>query len=496
MMHSIAQAIDVTKRFGSTTALDAVSIAIAPGETHALVGRNGAGKSTLVSLLTGLQQPDDGSILFDGAPAPALADRAAWRSKVACVYQHSMIVPHFTVAENIFLNRYPQQRGTIAWRRLRARARELMDEWQIPLDVDAQASALSVEERQLIEIVRALSFGARFIILDEPTAHLEAAAITRLFAHLRSLKAAGVTMLFISHHLQEVYEVCDTVTVLRDGKWICTNPVSTLEKDALIEAMTGEAADLSPRVATVRRENGSPIVLETRNLRGRSVHGVSLLVRAGELVGLAGIGGSGTVDIARAIAGLGPDVQGEIVVNGRLIDSGDVRQALEAGVGFVPRDRLEEGLVLGLSVAENSTMTIDDRLGRFGFIQPRKRDSAAQDLMTRLGIVASDTDQPVDELSGGNQQKTVFARALARKPKLLVLVHPTAGVDVRSKETLLQDVQRAREAGTAVLIVSDEMEDLRPCDRVYVIRGGQVAAEMPAGWHENELIAQMEGVSV
>ena len=241
------EAVHTSKRFGATTALHDVSLSIAPGSTHALVGRNGAGKSTLVSLLTGLQSPDAGAVAFDGRPAPPVSDRAAWRRRVACVFQRSTIVPDLSVAENLFLNRQDDnQRGALVrWGALRRRAGQLLEDYAVDVDPAARAGDLGVEQRQLVEIARALSQGARFIILDEPTARLDATAIERLFGRLRALSATGVTMLFISHHLQEVYSVCDTVTVLRDARHVLTAPVSSVDHDALVAAMTGEAVGLT-----------------------------------------------------------------------------------------------------------------------------------------------------------------------------------------------------------------------------------------------------------
>ncbi|MGZ3550239.1 MAG: sugar ABC transporter ATP-binding protein [Vulcanimicrobiaceae bacterium] len=490
------EAAGLVKRFGSTPALDGADLAIASGALHALVGRNGAGKSTLVSILTGLQQPDAGTVAFDGKQAPAFGDRDAWRRTVACVYQHSMIVPQLSVAENIFLNRYPRSAaGTISWHGVRDAARELLHEWQIPIDVDRAAETLGVEERQLVEIVRALSFGARFIILDEPTAHLESSAIARLFAHLRALNQAGVTILFISHHLQEIYDLCDTVSVFRDAKHVWTRPVAGLAKDDLIEAMTGERGGLAvPR--SVAAAGTRHAVLDVQGLSGTQFDDVTLRVHAGEIVGLAGIGGSGKIGVAETVAGLHRATRGAVLVDGKRVNGGSVRAAIDAGIGFVPRDRHRQGLVLPLSVGENATMPVSGRLGRAGFIQPLRRKRLADTLIERLGIRTTGAQQGVSELSGGNQQKVVFARALASEPKLLLLIAPTAGVDVKSKEALLRDVASARERGMAVLIVSDEMDDLRSCDRVLVMFGGKIVAEMPAGWNERELIACTEGVGI
>ena len=265
----IVEATGVSKRYGATVALHDAHIRVAQGESHALVGRNGAGKSTLVGILTEIRAPDAGEILFSGAPAPALSDRAAWRSLVACVYQHSTIIPDLTVAENLFINRQPLERGLISWSMLRRQARELLDRWSVSVSESARAGDLKVEARQLVEIARALSYGARFIILDEPTAQLDGAEIQRLFRRMRELQAGGVTFLFISHHLQEVYEICQAVTVLRDARHIISAPVADFPKDRLIEAMTGEQVNLGMSDAVGRvLSPGAPVALEVKSLSG------------------------------------------------------------------------------------------------------------------------------------------------------------------------------------------------------------------------------------
>ncbi|MFI7551450.1 sugar ABC transporter ATP-binding protein [Micromonospora sediminimaris] len=492
----VVEAVRITKRFGSTVALADAGIVVRRGETHALVGRNGAGKSTLVSILTGLQAADDGAVAFDGRPAPPLGDRDAWRKQVACVYQKSTIIGSLTVAENLFLNRHARGRaGLIRWSRLRRAAEQLLAEWSVEVDVRQPASTLSVEQRQFVEIARALSFGARFIILDEPTAQLDGAGINRLFTRIRQLRAQGVTFLFISHHLQEIYEICDQVTVFRDARHIVTAPVAQLSRPALVAAMTGEdvtmpEADHRPLLAD------APVLLAVRDLVTSSGAELSVEVQAGEVVGLAGGGGSGKVEVAEAIVGLARPADGTVVVDGRALRPGSVPDALDAGVGLVPQDRHREGLVPLLSIAENVTMTVPHRIGRRGLISPARRDALARETITDLAIKAGGPQVPVAELSGGNQQKVVMGRALASDPKLLVLITPTAGVDVRSKQTLLGVVEEVRRRGTSVLVVSDELDDLRICDRVLVMFQGRVVREMAHGWSDNELVAAMEGVDL
>ncbi|MGC4888264.1 sugar ABC transporter ATP-binding protein [Micromonospora sp. DT227] len=495
-LRPVVEAVQITKRFGSTTALSDAGIVVRPGETHALVGRNGAGKSTLVSILTGLQAPDDGAVAFDGRPAPPLGDRAAWRRRVACVYQKSTIIPTLTVAENLFLNRHDRGRGgLIRWSRLRRAAQELLATWSVDVDVRQPASTLPVEQRQFVEIARALSFGARFIILDEPTAQLDGAGINRLFTRLRDLRAHGVTFLFISHHLQEIYEICDQVTVFRDARHVLTAPVAELSRPALVAAMTGEDVTL-PEADHPPLPADAPVLLSVRDLVTPSGAELSLETRAGEVVGVAGGGGSGKVEVAEAIVGLTRGAGGTVAVDGRVLRPGSVPDALDAGVGLVPQDRHREGLVPLLSIAENVTMTVPERIARRGLISPGRRDAVARTAITELAVKAAGPHVPVADLSGGNQQKVVMGRALANDPKLLVLITPTAGVDVRSKQTLLGVVEQVRRRGTAVLIVSDELDDLRICDRVLVMFAGRVIRELAHGWPDNELVAAMEGVDL
>ena len=493
MSSPLVEARGVVKRYGPTTALADGRLTVLPRESHALVGRNGAGKSTLVRILTGLQAPDEGTVRFDGEPAPPLTDRDAWRRKVACVYQHPTVVPELTVAENLFINRQPLHRGFISWRRLKSEAAALLDTWDVRVDPDARTADLKVEDRQMVEIARALSFGARFIVLDEPTAQLDNREIERLFGRMRSLQDSGVTFLFISHHLQEVYEVCQTVTVLRDARWITTAPVADLPRQALVEAMAGETiAEATERQRAA--EAAGPVLLDVRGLRSTAYEDVDLTVRRGEVVGLAGSSASGKIELAETFTGLHTPTGGTARLDGAPLPFGDVRAALEAGVGFVPRDRHEQGLVFGMSIGDNATLSVLDRLGRFGFVGTDRRRGVAGALIERLDIHAEGPEQPVSDLSGGNAQKVVMARALASDPRLLVLVNPTAGVDVKSKESLLARVDSAREDGTAVLVVSDELDDLRRCDRVLVLFHGRVVAEHRAGWRDHELIASIEGV--
>ncbi|PKV84803.1 sugar ABC transporter ATP-binding protein [Streptomyces sp. TLI_146] len=495
---SAAPALDargIVKRFGPTLALDSVALTVRPGESHALVGRNGAGKSTLVGVVTGLHRQDAGTVAFGGVPAPRFGDRAAWQAKVACVYQRSMVVPDLTVAENLFLNRF--EGGPIRWGRLRRRAADLLAEYGVDVDPDVRARELTVEQRQFVEIARALSFGARLIVLDEPTAQLDARGIERLFTKLRELQAQGVAFLFISHHLQEVYELCTAVTVYRDARHVLTAPVAELAKDDLVAAMTGEAGAGASWHAGARAAR-SPDAAPVLTVEGLALDGafepVDLAVRPGEVLGLAGAAASGNTALGETLAGMRRASAGRIAVRGRAVKPGSVPHALDAGIGYIPEDRHRQGLVPQRSVAENATLTVTDQLGPWGTVLPSRTREFARSMIASLDIRTQGPGQPVSGLSGGNQQKVVVARALARRPVALVAVRPTAGVDVKSKEALLAVVRRVADEGNAAVIVSDELDDLRVCDRVLALFHGRVVAEYDSGWSDRELVAAMEGV--
>jgi simple sugar transport system ATP-binding protein len=500
---SVGAAQGVWKAFGETQALRDVSLEVGAGECHGLVGRNGAGKSTLVAILTGLIRPDRGVVRLGGETAPTLADRAAWGRLVACVYQKAMVVPNLTVAENVFLNRPTGEgadRGFVNWRVMRTRARQVMLDWGFDLDVNRLARDLTVEQRQVVEIARALSVGARFLILDEPTASLEKAAIERLFDRIGRLKDGGVGILYISHHLEEIYEVCDSVTVLRDGEHVLSAPVAEITQDRLVAAMVGAAPYRAAETATPTAVSSSTKPrLEVVNLQVRSalgpVQGVSFSVSAGECVGLVGLQGSGTATVADAVAGLVKPASGEIRLDGRVLPAGRVDATLKQGIAYVPEDRHARGFVPYLGVRENLTLSILERLSRWGLMSRAGDDRVASGLVDELGIVTSGLDQPVGQLSGGNQQKVVVGRALAPHPGVLIAISPTVGVDVAAKESLLSVIAAARDDGTAVLLVSDDLEDLRICNRLLVMVKGRFAKEYSQPpWDRHELIAAVEGL--
>ncbi|OZC73998.1 sugar ABC transporter ATP-binding protein [Rhodococcus sp. 06-462-5] len=486
---------NAVKRFGATTALDDLSITIRQGESHGLVGRNGAGKSTLVATLTGLHALDSGTLEFSGEPAPALTDRKAWLSRVSCVYQHRTLVPELSVAENIYLNTYNDRRW-VNWKTVNRNAQQQLDEWEIPLSPHQRVAELGVGEAQMIEIVRALAQGSRFVILDEPTAQLVAGEIDSLMSRVNQLRDRGVTFMFISHHLDEVPQVCDSVTVLRNGHDVLHGSAKELSTDDMVTAMVGN--DSARKVAThtgaSRAPNTtSPVVLEVADLEISGLHDTfSLTLHAGEVVGLAGHAGSGSRQIAHAISGHLPKWKGSITLDGHAVRKWDSHTAVRTGVTLVPEDRIKTGLVGEMSIEDNITFTTLPMLSTRGMLSTRRRHRAADTARDELGIACSSVAQPVGQLSGGNQQKVLLGAALGPQPKVLVLMHPTAGVDIASKGTIMDIVEQYRARGLAVIVVSDEPEELAFCDRVQVWVRGRKALE-DSNIPDDQLVAAMEG---
>ena len=491
MTEPAVDAAGIQKRFGSTRALRGVDLTLEPGRCLGLIGRNGAGKSTLVSILSGIFPPDAGSVTLN---AP-----------LATVFQHSMVVPGMTVAENVFLGRQPRHRfGVIDWRTMREQTRRVMADWGFDVDADTPCGNLTVEQRQVVEITRALAAGTRCLLLDEPTAALERGATERLFERIRQLRAQGVAILYISHHLEEVFEICTDVAVLRDGEKVLTAPLADVTKADLVTAMVGDiynerAGARPPSSASASGVSAYPaLTVEgvTFASPGVFLSDVSLTVRPGERVGVTGLRGSGATTLARIVAGATAPDAGTVRLGGRLLKPGDRAAALRAGIGYIPEDRQADGFVPLLGAAENITMTVTDRIARAGVVGPRRRERRAAPLARRLSLVSAGLGQPVRELSGGNQQKVTVARALARDPVLIVAITPTRGVDVASKELLLAELDRiTSETGAGLLLASDELDDLVICDRVVVLVRGEVFTEFTERPFDREaLIAATEGI--
>jgi simple sugar transport system ATP-binding protein len=494
----VVEAAGVYKRFGSTQALRGIDLALLPGRCLGLVGRNGAGKSTLVSILSGIYPADAGELRMNG--------------RLATVHQHSMVVPSLTVAENIFLGRHPRRPGPAGWRSLvdwrgmREQAGQVMAEWGYPIDVRLPCSSLTVEQRQIVEIARALAAGARCLLLDEPTAALERDAIRRLFDRVRQLVANGVAVMYISHHLEEVFEICQDVAVIRDGEIVLATPTTEVTKEQLVSAMVGggEPAEVT-RVTLRSGPVDGPVdtpCLEVDHLYAVSARGslndVSLTIRPGERVGVTGLLSAGPATLARVVAGAEGFADGQVRLDGTRLVPGRPDLAMRAGVGYIPEDRQAEGFVSLLGVAENSTMTVTDWLaGKAGWLRPTTVARAAEPLSRRLSVVSAGPRQPVGELSGGNQQKVTVARAIIRKPRLIVAITPTRGVDVASKSLLLTELAEVTaESGAGLLLATDELSDLAICDRVIVLVRGEVFTEFTSPPFDREaVIAATEGIA-
>ncbi|HEX6526977.1 MAG TPA: sugar ABC transporter ATP-binding protein [Streptosporangiaceae bacterium] len=493
MTEPAVEAAGIQKRFGSTRALRGVDLILEPGRCLGLIGRNGAGKSTLVSILSGIYPPDSGRITLN---AP-----------LATVFQHSMVVPGMTVAENVFLGRQPHRRfGVVDWHTMRERARQVMADWGFDVDADTPSGNLTVEQRQVVEIARALAAGTRCLLLDEPTAALERGATQRLFERIRQLRTQGVAILYISHHLEEVFEICTDVAVLRDGEKVLTAPLAEVTKADLVTAMVGkhynERSVVPPPPPAAATGAGARPALTVEGITfaspGVFLSDVSLTVRPGERVGVTGLRGSGATTLARIVAGATAPDAGTVRLGEHQLKPGDRAAALRAGIGYIPEDRQADGFVPLLGAAENIAMTVTDRIARAGFVGPRRRERVAAPLARRLSLVAAGLGQPVRELSGGNQQKVTVARALARDPVLIVAITPTRGVDVASKELLLAELDRVtRERGASLLLASDELDDLVICDRVVVLVRGEVFTEFTDPPFDREaLIGATEGIGV
>jgi simple sugar transport system ATP-binding protein len=507
----LLQADQISKRFGPTQALRDVDVRLQSGRCLGLVGRNGAGKSTLVAILSGLLAPDRGQVSFDGRPAPRTSDTRAWRERIATVFQHSMVVPALTVTENVFLGNPATRGGRVDWRAMRTRTAQIMDEWGFQIDPSARCEDLSVDQRQVVEIARALATGSGCLLLDEPTAALERNAIATLFAHVRTLVESGVGVLYISHHLEEVFEICDEITVLRDGVVVRHAPASELSEQTLVSEMIGDVpaaggpgagggGDAGAGERAGRSPETAPARLVAAGLSRASSQGslrkISLTVHEGERLGVTGLLSAGVATLGRVLAGMEPADSGEVRVDDRAVRCGDRRAALRAGIGYVPADRAAEGFVGDLGVAENETMTIVGRLSSHaGFVRPRARRAAAAPMSEAMSVIASGPDQPVGELSGGNQQKVVVGRALIHEPAVIVAVTPTRGVDVAAKALLLDALgDDTRRTGAALIVASDELDDVMRCDRVLVLVRGEVFAEFTPPYDRTELIAATEGL--
>ena len=468
-----------TKSFGAVTALGDGSITLQAGEAHALLGENGAGKSTLVKILGGVHHPDAGSLTIDGEPATFNGPADAQGAGVSIIYQEPSLFPDLSVAENIFMSRQPRDQ----WRRIDRRAMErearaIFGRLGVHLDPSRPARGLSVADQQIVEIAKALSFNARIFVMDEPTAALTTVEVLRLFEVIKTLRAQGAAVLFISHRLEEVFACCQRVTIMRDGRFVRTAPVEELTIDDIIRSMVGRDLDtLFPKTETTPGD----VVLEVQDLNSDGVfHDISFTVRAGEIVALAGLVGAGRSEVARAVFGIDKRTSGTVKLGGRSLPNGDARAAMTAGMALVPEDRRQQGLVMDLGIDQNVALGSLSRLSRLGLIFRSSERRLASTWAKRLQLKYGRLRNAASTLSGGNQQKVVLGKWLARDPRLLIIDEPTRGIDVGTKAEVHRILDGLVADGMAVLMISSELpEVLGMADRVLVLREGRLTAELP-----------------
>jgi rhamnose transport system ATP-binding protein len=487
----LLELIEISKAFAGVEALKRVSFDLRAGEVHALVGENGAGKSTLIKVITGAHVPDSGAIEILDQPVTDLDPQTSRDLGIAAIYQQPALFGDLTVAENIAIG----LEGRSAWRRVswsgrRARARVLLERIGAVIDPLSEVNTLSMAEQQLVEIARALGARARILIMDEPTASLSDKEVDRLFRVIVELKAQGVGIIFISHRLDELPKVADRVTALRDGVLVGTKAMAEVSRGELIRMMVGR--ELSAVFPKTFVEPGE-VMLEARALgcRATGVRGVSLQVRAGEILGLAGLVGAGRTELARVLFGLTPADSGELLLRGRPVKIDSPARAVALGIAYVPEDRRRHGVILDMSVAANATLATLRAVSRFGFLDSRRERATAARFVHQLGIKTASLEAPAGNLSGGNQQKVALARWLAASPGVLILDEPTQGVDVGAKAEIHRLMSELAGRGLAILMISSELpEILGMSDRIAVMHGGAIVGELDRAAANQETILE------
>jgi len=467
----------ISKRFPGVQALDAVGLVVSGGEVLALVGENGAGKSTLIKILAGADRADAGEILVEGNPVRIESPKDAMALGIRVIYQEFNLVPQLSVMENIFLGREPAKLGLVDFHRMESDCAALLERVGAEFSPNDLVSRLSVAQQQLVEIAKALSRDARILVLDEPSATLTERELDRLFALIRDLRQHGVAMVYISHRLEEIFEIADRVTVLRDGKHATTAPTSELTREDIIRHMVGrDLSDFIP--STTSRASDEVLRLEGLTAHGR-FRDVNLVVRAGEIVALAGLVGSGRTEVARAVFGADPVDSGRVIVGGLEAHIRSPRAAIALGIGLATEDRKAQGLVLGLGVSANITLADLRAIARYGFIRHTAETAAAGRFVDQLRIRTPSLRQQARLLSGGNQQKVVLAKWLFTECRMLILDEPTRGIDVGTKNEIYQLMNELCSQGRAILMISSELpEVIGVAHRIYVMREGRMMGEL------------------
>lgn len=488
-MSTLLEMRGITKRFPGVTALDHVGFELEKGEVHVLLGENGAGKSTLIKMLSGAYQPDEGEILVDGEKVNISSSMDAQAMGISTIYQEFNLVPQLTVAENIFLGRQPRSFGIVNRNKMRKDARELLERIKVRVDADARVESLGVAQRQMVEIAKALSLDARILIMDEPTASLSGQEVGRLFEIIHGLQEDEVGVIFISHHLEEVTEIGDRVTVLRDGEYVDQVPAST-DHSEFVRLMVGrDIEDQFPR----RKPETGDVLLEAKNISQKGVlEDISFELRAGEVVGIAGIVGAGRTELAEAIFGSEPADSGEVWIGGETLKPGHPREAKNRGIGFITEDRQGEGIVPPLSVSENLGLAALGDNSSVGLVNRRKQRQQAKQMIEDLNIRTPSPQQEIRYLSGGNQQKVVIGKWLLNDSKILIMDEPTRGIDVGAKVEIYELINDLTENGAGILMISSELpEVLGMSDRVLVMSQGRITGELSAEEATQEKVMEL-----
>jgi rhamnose transport system ATP-binding protein len=477
MNETILELKKISKSFSGVEVLHEVSLAVRPGEVHALLGENGAGKSTLVKIITGVHQPDKGEILLNGEPVHFGDARDSRQAGIAAIYQELSLFPDLDVAENIFAGRQPVTLGgRVDWRRLYAEAGKLLQSLGVQLDLKQKARTLSIAQQQMVEIARAFSINARILIMDEPTSSLTLHEVDDLFRLVRRLRQEGTAVIFISHRLEELYSLADRVTVLRDGTYVDTRAMKDVTRDDLIRMMVGRTiTDLFPK----QDVKAGDIVLKVENLsRAGSFQDVSFELRRGEILGLAGLVGAGRTNVARAIFGVEPATGGGIQVEGKNVVITSPQQAIKLGLAYVPEDRQLHGLIPAMHITSNISLPMLSRYAQSGWLRDKVERKSTYEAARQMEVRANNVWQLARELSGGNQQKVVLAKWLSTHPRILILDEPTRGIDVGTKAAVHGLMSKLAGEGMAILMISSELpEILGMSDRVIVMREGFVTGE-------------------
>jgi rhamnose transport system ATP-binding protein len=467
---------NITKRFSGVEVLHQVPFTLRPGEIHALLGENGAGKSTLVKVITGVHLPDGGEIFLNGEPVHFNDTRESRQAGIAAIYQELSLFPDLNVAENIFVGRQPLMAGRrIDWRKLYGEAERLLALLGVHLDLKQKARSLSIAQQQMVEIARAFSINARILIMDEPTSSLTLNEVADLFRLVRRLRDEGTAIIFISHRLEELFELADRVTVLRDGMYVDTRQMKDVTRDDLIRMMVGRTiSNLFPKQDVQAGE----LALKVEHLtREGAFWDVSFELRKGEILGMAGLVGAGRTNVARAIFGVEPSTSGTIKLNGREIRITSPQQAIELGLAYVPEDRQLHGLIPAMHISTNISLPMLPEYARRGWLQDKVERKAAYNAACQMEVRANNIWQKARELSGGNQQKVVLAKWLSTNPRILILDEPTRGIDVGTKAAVHALMSKLASEGMAILMISSELpEVLGMSDRIIVMHEGRVTA--------------------